>query len=238
MHAQAIGDAYQVLSDAERRRKYDEKGLAGLSDDRLADPGVVFAMMFGEEQFGHLIGDLAVVTAHRVQEEGLGQKEAAARLKEKQKEREARLAKLLALRLDGWVSGEREAFVKEALAEVAKLSQLHMGAPMLLSIGIEYELSADRALGVKGNDWFGNRADAHLRQTASKAAMVSAPSPSPRRAAPLCPPPPPHCPSPPTPPQRVAHPPLATQPPRARSSARVRPCAPAMHALRAHRRRS
>ena len=45
--------------------------MAGLNDAPLADPVVVFAMMFGERKFGHLVGDLAVVTQQRLQDEGL-----------------------------------------------------------------------------------------------------------------------------------------------------------------------
>ena len=60
-----------------------------------------------------------------------------------------------------------------ALLEVAELSQLSMGPQMLLSIGIEYELTADRALGYKGHDWFGYRADGHKSSTAAKAAMAA-----------------------------------------------------------------
>jgi len=166
---QAIGDAYQVLSDPEKRKKYDEKGMAGLEDQQLADPGIVFAMMFGEAQFGHLVGDLAVVSAQRVEAEGLEGKAKADKLKELQKAREARLAKLLAVRLDGWVTGDKHKFITEALHEAAKLTELHMGPQMLLSIGIEYELAADRSLGVKGHDWFGFSAQQHQASTGAKA---------------------------------------------------------------------
>ena len=39
--------------------------------------------------------------------------------------------------------------------------------------GIEYELSADRALGVKGHDWFGHAALTHQFASASKALRAS-----------------------------------------------------------------
>lgn len=55
--------------------------MAGLNDAPLADPGVVFAMMFGERKFGHLVGDLAVVTQQRLQDEGLTKEATAEKLK-------------------------------------------------------------------------------------------------------------------------------------------------------------
>mmetsp|Transcript_50865 Transcript_50865/g.163522 ORF Transcript_50865/g.163522 Transcript_50865/m.163522 type:complete len:183 (+) Transcript_50865:578-1126(+) len=142
--------------------------MAGLNDAPLADPVVVFAMMFGERKFGHLVGDLAVVTQQRLQDEGLTKEATAEKLKAAQDARENRLAKLLATRLDEWVSGDKEKFVREALVEVAELHELHMGPQMLASIGIEYELSADRALGVKGHDWFGHAALSHQFASASR----------------------------------------------------------------------
>ena len=43
-----------MLSDASSRKKYDLKGRAGL-EKPMVDPGVVFAMMFGDSQFEHLV---------------------------------------------------------------------------------------------------------------------------------------------------------------------------------------
>ena len=114
--------------------------MAGLNDAPLADPGVVFAMMFGERKFGHLVGDLAVVTQQRLQDEGLTKEATAEKLKAAQDARENRLAKLLATRLDEWVSGDKEKFVREALVEVAELHELHMGPQMLASIGARAHL--------------------------------------------------------------------------------------------------
>ena len=43
-----------MLSDASSRKTYDLKGRAGL-EKPMVDPGVVFAMMFGDSQFEHLV---------------------------------------------------------------------------------------------------------------------------------------------------------------------------------------
>lgn len=59
---QKIGEAYQVLSDAELRKKYDEKGKAGLGDHSFLDAGAFFAMLFGSDQMEGLIGRLQLAT--------------------------------------------------------------------------------------------------------------------------------------------------------------------------------
>ena len=46
---------------------------------------------------------------------------------------------------------------------------MHLGPEMLLSVGIEYELSADRALGVKGGDMFGSKAQGRMGAVTAKA---------------------------------------------------------------------
>jgi DnaJ-class molecular chaperone len=51
---QAVGEAYQVLIDPERREKYDRHGKASL-DEAFMDPGSFFTMAFGADQFKHLV---------------------------------------------------------------------------------------------------------------------------------------------------------------------------------------
>lgn len=45
---QELGNAYQILSDPDKRAAYDRLGAAGVSDTPMMDPGALFGVLFGE----------------------------------------------------------------------------------------------------------------------------------------------------------------------------------------------
>jgi len=143
--------AYAVLSDPARRRKYDDEGFSAVANQPRGDPGAVFAMMFGERQFEDYVGELTTVMQMRLADSpAFASKEAqVAELKRLQKERELNLAKKLALRLDGWLA-DKEGFVREMLRVLANLLKLNLGGLMCAAIGLMYELTAESILGVQG----------------------------------------------------------------------------------------
>ena len=59
---QAVGEAYQVLSNDELRAKYDASGKAALETSSIVDPSSFFAMLFGSEPFEYLIGEQKLAT--------------------------------------------------------------------------------------------------------------------------------------------------------------------------------
>jgi len=147
---QKIGEAYAVLSDPVKRKKYDEGGLDGIKNQSTMDPGAMFAMMFGEKQFDDYVGDLMQVITLRVAEDPSfatpeAQKAEVARL---QTVRIQQLAKKLALRLDSWLT-DKEAFIKDHLEKLEELLKVNLGPQMCASVGIMYEIVADSALGVR-----------------------------------------------------------------------------------------
>ncbi|RDW87112.1 DnaJ domain protein [Aspergillus mulundensis] len=59
---QAIGEAYQVLSDAELRKRYDTHGKEGaVPDQGFEDPNEFFGMIFGGDAFFDLIGEISLL---------------------------------------------------------------------------------------------------------------------------------------------------------------------------------
>jgi len=144
------------LSDDTLRAKYDEQGLAGLESHTSADPGIVFAMLFGEEKFKPYCGDLAQVTEMRLGDmpevNGTAEEKKAAKAAEKtrlQTQREQQCAKQLAEILDQYSEETAEEWAIEQMKEVDVLSKVNLGPQMLLSIGIMYEITADCELGVQ-----------------------------------------------------------------------------------------
>ncbi|KAL3469423.1 X-domain of DnaJ-containing-domain-containing protein [Aspergillus californicus] len=59
---QAIGEAYQVLSDSDLRKRYDTHGKEGaVPDHGFEDPNEFFGMIFGGDAFHDLIGEISLL---------------------------------------------------------------------------------------------------------------------------------------------------------------------------------
>ncbi|KAF7139091.1 hypothetical protein RHSIM_Rhsim07G0258500 [Rhododendron simsii] len=121
-----LGEAYQVLSDPAQRQAYDAYGKSGISTEAIIDPAAIFAMLFGSELFEEYIGQLAMASMASLDIFTEGEQFDAKKLQEKmrvvQKEREEKLAEILKDRLNLYVQGNKEDFVRKAEAEVLRLS--------------------------------------------------------------------------------------------------------------------
>ena len=167
---QEVGSAYAVLSDPDKRRAYDHEGSSALRNDLSSSASEIFASMFGDGRFVHLMGELTMVTSERLQKEAAGQGAAQiqARVEAAHRKRVLQLAKALAQRLEAWVSGDTDAFRTGAQAEYESLLTAHFGPEILRAIGMQYELAADRALGLQGSDWFGTTASTHRTELVAR----------------------------------------------------------------------
>lgn len=138
---QRLGEAYQVLSDPARRKRYDTSGMKGLEDTELMDGALFFASLFGSEGFHHLIGDLMIATVAR--EGGLD----TTSLQTAQVARVAELVIMLTALLRRWVEGDEHGFTEAMTAEATVLVDLSFGALLLETIGYAYRLQAELYLG-------------------------------------------------------------------------------------------
>jgi len=142
-----IAEAYQVLSDPELRKKYDEEGKEGLSADKTSvaeggapkiDPAVLFAFLFGSDLFSDYIGRLSTATSASV---GDSPKVSVADAKILQKRRVTRLAIKMIEKITPWVdeaiAGKTDHSEIEALwtSEAVDLSQASYGYQLVTTIG-------------------------------------------------------------------------------------------------------
>jgi curved DNA-binding protein CbpA len=145
-----IAEAYQVLSDPELRKKYDTDGREGLSADKTdvaggvnpnIDPTILFAFLFGSDQFQDYVGRLSTATSASV---GDSQKISLSDARTLQKRRVTRLALKLVDKITPWVdeakaaggiSGFTASIEDQWKSEAVKLSNASYGHQLVTTIG-------------------------------------------------------------------------------------------------------
>jgi len=161
---QKLADAYQVLSDADARKKYDREGKAGIQEGNVKmDPSLFFSLLFGSERFEPWIGELhlAMQTDQfaKAIEKGGGLDPAAEgnmdvsddaildqgqNLKRRQLHREVHCAVYLREFLNDYVyRREVPQFEQKARLEAQELAKCQFGPELLSSLGEMYRIRAE-----------------------------------------------------------------------------------------------
>ena len=159
---QRVGEAYQVLSDAALRAKYDSRGKEGLGEHAFVDASAFFAAIFGSDQMEGLVGRLQLATMATA---GAELRRDETRLL--QERRVGRLAIKLAAILDGFDPIDPAAFEARSRSLRDALASASYGVPMLKLIGFVYEKQAFEF----ANDpvgGLGTWADLGMRSTAAR----------------------------------------------------------------------
>ena len=138
---QQLAEAYQVLSNAELRKKYDAHGEKGL-DLNFVEGAEFFAALFGSDRFEHLVGELALATAAR-----LGPELDSETMTRMQASRVLMLSQLLAALLRRYVEGDEEGFISSMKVEASELVNASFGGKMMGIVGRIYESQAKMRLG-------------------------------------------------------------------------------------------
>lgn len=147
---QKISEAYQTLSDPIKREQYNRMGEAANIDIDL-DPKSLFVLMFGGDKFEHIVGDLATSTINNSEKVTVPKEdpeEERERLQEEQrreqwqKARVKKLAEFLKKRLQLWVEGDREKFLRHANLEIRLLREETLGSDILHTVGTVYRKKA------------------------------------------------------------------------------------------------
>ncbi|SOV75504.1 DnaJ protein, putative [Plasmodium sp. gorilla clade G3] len=143
---QKINEAYQVLSDDERRRQYNKYGLNATKDMILIDPSIFFMMLFSSEELSDYTGTLRIAFFVQLAFEGnmsIEDKKSSNQvmineMEVEQKIREVELALLLRNRLQPYVDGDIK-WEEQMETEIKGLLESSFSSSILESIGWTYE---------------------------------------------------------------------------------------------------
>ena len=162
LYFQRINEAYQVLSDPVRRRRYDETGQVDESN-LVLDPKAFFKRCFGSEAFEELVGDFFLTNLFEDINEYSAEypesspeandfltKERLSKYKDVFEQRATDLARKLLAKIGDYQSGDAEScrqFRGKIAEECARLAGEPNAKRLLATIGYVYYTKGKKMLG-------------------------------------------------------------------------------------------
>ncbi|KAK5576470.1 hypothetical protein RB653_007614 [Dictyostelium firmibasis] len=137
-----VSEAYQVLSDDEKRKKYDQYGLDSVNEMEI-DPIDLFRMIFGGGLFQNYFGDLSFYEVFTKQanpeeqtpDDQLREQEEALK---KRQERVQTLSKYLEIKVEPYVQGNKQDFERMVIEEAKEMAAAPGGLDLLSLLGYIY----------------------------------------------------------------------------------------------------
>eukprot|EP00923_Selenidium_pygospionis_P047033 GHVN01081179.1.p1 GENE.GHVN01081179.1~~GHVN01081179.1.p1 ORF type:complete len:572 (+),score=102.03 GHVN01081179.1:242-1957(+) len=145
---QALGEAYQVLGDENRRAQYDKEGDSAAANMSMIECSLFFTMLFGSEELEPYVGKLQMVLMVEMQDDD--SEDSAKLAKLEQQAREVGLGILLRDRLLQYVEGseaEKTEWKARMREEADTLCKQSYGDAIVEAVGWTYENYADQFLG-------------------------------------------------------------------------------------------
>jgi len=187
---QALGQAYQILSDEQSRANYDKNGKPDNQnqDDMMnsIDTTVFFNVMFGSTLVEPYVGELWIASVadlmmkDMAQQGNLSESELAETLtgkaeknsmesKQKQKLREVKVAMYLRSKVQPFVDGTEPSddFGAAVQIEACKIADGSFGTTFLNIIGFQLEVEAEEYIGFQKGLWDGYKAQAKKNASAT-----------------------------------------------------------------------
>jgi curved DNA-binding protein CbpA len=133
-----ISVAYEVLSDPEKRERYNKYGKAAFEkgDDVFTDPHELFQNMFGGEKFKEFFGNVSFAEFSATSDPG-----------EQELHRIITLREQLLAKLQPYLEDKEEEFREAILSQAEELKKEDRGAELLYHVGYVYKQEAKQHLG-------------------------------------------------------------------------------------------
>lgn len=177
---QAIGEAYQVLSDEKLRKVYDRDGKDGLSGDKTEvamdaiDPSLIFTFLFGNDSFNDIIGRLQLVTSTLIGGSPDADKFTRKQMTDLEYRRVVRLAVALRERIQPYVDGNVEDAKAMWTDQGKELVEVRYGEQILNTVGTMYKLVAKQVVGSWSEGMDAKVKSAEMKMDAMRGAATAA----------------------------------------------------------------